>query len=135
MHPITRTNQARFIALALVAAAPSAFAQTWDVYRVFGQIDAKQTNYNEVVPNRLFHPAGVLIDRLPAPAPSRLYVWDSGNNRILGFDHAGRCEGGPPQLQGSAWTENSMCGTGGRCTGDLNAAATIVIGQPSGYDQ
>jgi hypothetical protein len=134
MHPITRTNQARFIALTLVA-APSAFAQTWDDYRVFGQIDAKQTNYNEVVPNRLFHPAGVLIDRLPAPAPSRLYVWDSGNNRILGFDHAGRCEGGPPQLQGSACTENSMCGTGGRCTADLNGAATIVIGQPSGYDQ
>ena len=42
--------------------------------------------------------------------PSRVYVWDSGNNRILGMDLAGCYEGPPP------------------CSAD------IVIGQPSGTD-
>jgi sugar lactone lactonase YvrE len=137
MHPTTITTRAALICIALAntIACSTAHAQTWGVTRIFGQIDARQTNYNQVVPSRLFHPAGVLIDQMPSPAPSRLYIWDSGNNRILGFDHAGRCEAGPPQLQGTACTENSMCGPGGHCTGDLNAAAAIVIGQPSGYNE
>ena len=86
------------------------------------------------MPNRLFHPAGVVVDRMPAPLPSRLYIWDSGNNRILGFAHAGTCVGGPPQTTGKACTENSMCGTA-ELTANVNAPASVVIGQPSGYDE
>src|SRR5690242_17410245 len=95
---------ALYCAIAIVS--HEAHAQSWSVTHVFGQVDDQETNYNEVVPNRLFHPAGVLVDQMPAPTPSRVYIWDSGNNRILGFDHAGSCTGGPPAMLGKACTEN-----------------------------
>ncbi|HEY0713784.1 MAG TPA: hypothetical protein VGF45_13985 [Polyangia bacterium] len=100
------------------------------VARVFGQPDLKQTNYNEVVAHRSFHPAGVHIDRSPvAGTPSRVYVWDSGNNRILGFDNFGTCAGGT--RPGAACTETSFCGAGGSCVPSATPAARFAIGQPS----
>ena len=80
----------------------------------------------------MFQPGGVLVDRLPHPAPSRVYVWDAGNNRVLGFSHVGACSGGA--AAGSSCTENSMCGTG-RCASTPGLAADIVLGQPSGFDR
>ena len=100
-----------------------------DGVRVFGQIDLRETGYNEVVPDRVFHPAGVLVDRLPAPAASRLYVWDGGNNRVLGLDHVATCVGGAKD--GARCTENSICGDG-ICSGPRAGPVSVVIGQPSG---
>ena len=91
--------QAVIALLVLHGTASAAPGDDWHPTRIFGQIDTRQTNYNQVVPNRLFQPAGVVVDRMPAPLPSRLYIWDSGNNRILGFAHAGTCVGSPRRPQ------------------------------------
>lgn len=76
---------------------------------IIGQPDFSEITPNRVVPYRVFYPGGIAVDK--SVSPGRLYVWDSGNNRILGVDLA-KCYSG----------ESS-------CTAD------IVIGQPSaGYD-
>ncbi|MFL5735504.1 MAG: fibronectin type III domain-containing protein [Chloroflexia bacterium] len=58
--------------------------------------------------NKLFWPHGVVIDR--TSTPNRLYVYDAGNNRILGFN---------------------LSGCLSSATNPLNCSADIVIGQPS----
>jgi hypothetical protein len=73
-----------------------------------GQRDFTEINERLIVPFKLKQPAGVAIDR--SVAPGRMYVWDSGNNRILGFDLATCYNKAPP----------------------CNAA--LVIGQPSATD-
>jgi hypothetical protein len=73
-----------------------------------GQRDFTEINERLIVPFKLKQPAGVAIDR--SVAPGRMYVWDSGNNRILGFDLATCYNRAPP----------------------CNAA--LVIGQPSATD-
>jgi hypothetical protein len=105
----------------------------WAPSRVFGQVDLTQTGTNMVVPNRVFHPTGVVADRMAAPTPSRLWVFDAGNNRILGFRNVGTCVGG--STPGAACTEHSGCGTGGSCAGNLNRNADLVLGQPSTSDR
>ena len=57
-------------------------------------------------PNKLFWPHGTIVDR--STIPNRLYVYDAGNNRVLGFD-LGKCLGSP--------------------TTPANCSADIVIGQ------
>jgi DNA-binding beta-propeller fold protein YncE len=98
--------------------------------RVFGQPDLKQTNYNEVVANRPFHPAGAFVDRAPsASTNSRVFVWDGGNNRVLGFDTIGNCVGGAKN--GQACTEDSFCGTGSVCQINPTKNASFALGQTS----
>lgn len=70
-----------------------------------GKRDFSEIGPNEVVPYKLFNPGGVAVDR--SVSPGRLYVWDAGNNRVLGLD-LGRCYSQVPP-----------------CNAD------IVIGQPS----
>ena len=41
---------------------------------------------------KLFNPGGVYVDR--SVEPNRVYVFDAGNNRILGFSHLGIAKGG-----------------------------------------
>ena len=105
----------------------------WAPSRVFGQADFTLTATNMVVPNRVFHAGGALVDRMPAPTASRLWVFDAGNDRILGFRNVGTCVGGP--RPGTACTEHSGCGSGGSCAGNLNRNADIVLGQPSTTDR
>jgi hypothetical protein len=69
---------------------------------VLGQPNLKETMFNRVVANRGFLTEGVHIDSL-----GRIYIFDSGNNRILGFTQMGN--------------------------GTTNA--DIVIGQPSLYER
>ncbi|MBN2361367.1 MAG: hypothetical protein JXR83_18090 [Deltaproteobacteria bacterium] len=102
---------------------------SWIPSRVFGQRSLAETAYNEVVPGRVFHPGGVLVDRMPAPTPSRLYVWDAGNNRILALPHAATCVGG--SNAGAGCTEHGGCGSDGQCTGPLDIGLIRVIGQPA----
>ncbi len=101
----------------------------WAPDRVFGQSSLTETAYNEIVGVRSFNVGGVLVDRLPAPQPSRVWVWDAGNNRVLGFSHIGTCAGGTNP--GTPCTENSICTGGGACTGNLNQPPTVVLGQPN----
>ena len=75
---------------------------------IIGQPDFSQVSEEQVVPFKVFNPGGVVVDR--SVSPGRAYVWDAGNNRILGIDLR-TCYAGP-----------------GPCVAD------VVIGQPSGFD-
>jgi len=55
---------------------------------ILGQRDFTQIAPHETVPDKLFHPGGVVIDK--TVTPNVLYVVDSGNNRVLGF-RLGEC--------------------------------------------
>src|SRR5690349_12618373 len=59
-----------------------------------GQRDFAEINERLIVPFKLKQPAGVAIDR--SVSPGRIYVWDSGNNRILGMDLGTCYRGGAP---------------------------------------
>lgn len=91
---------------------------------VFGQPNATETVPNGVTPNRVFHPQGVVIDR--NSAPNRVYVWDSGNGRVLGFAALGTCAG-----EASPCTHDEEC-TGGECIVDPTRPADLVFGQRDG---
>ena len=75
---------------------------------VIGKPDFSQIAPKSVVPFKVNNPGGIVVDR--SVEPGRAYIWDSGNNRILGIDLA-KCYEGE-----------------GACSAD------ILIGQPSGYD-
>jgi len=77
---------------------------------IIGQKDFSEITTNEVVPNRFYKPGGAIIDR--SSSPQILYVFDSGNSRILGFD----------------WDECLASSTN-----PINVLPKIVIGQPNFY--
>ncbi len=75
---------------------------------VVGKRDFGENAPGKIDPTHVFMPGGVLLDR--STTPGRLYVWDAGNNRILGFDLS-LCD-----------ITNTQCNP------------QIIIGQPSGTD-
>lgn len=81
---------------------------------IIGQPDFSEMAPNTVVPNKLCLPYGVIIDRQKTTSANfqKLYIHDSGNNRILGFN----------------W--DSMLASS---SNPINASASIVLGQPSFY--
>jgi hypothetical protein len=50
---------------------------------VIGQRDFTEINPNEIVPDKVFNPGGVVIDN-SGSIPGKAYVWDSNNNSPLG---------------------------------------------------
>lgn len=76
--------------------------------RIFGKPGFSEINPYTTVAGKLWLPHGVLVDRTNAAA-NKLYVYDAGNNRILGFD-LNTCR-------------SSL-------TDPLGCTAAIVIGQP-----
>ena len=93
---------------------------------VLGKPDFSEIVPNEVTSRRLFNPGGVLVDR--SVRPNRVYVYDSGNSRVLGLSHLGTCSGGTKA--GKDCTANSDC-PGSACMIKEGRGADIVIGQPS----
>lgn len=75
---------------------------------VLGQQDFTETAPFQTVNHKLFWGYGVIVDR--TANPNKMYVYDSGNNRVLGFD-LGKCLAAPP--------------------GSFNCQAEVVLGQPS----
>jgi sugar lactone lactonase YvrE len=75
-----------------------------------GRRDFTEITPREVFPDKVSAPGGVVVDT--TVSPGRAYVWDSGNNRILGLDLS------------SCYATSS----GTRCTSQL------VFGQTSGSD-
>lgn len=73
---------------------------------ILGKRDFTEMGLNKIVDYEVFNPGGVTIDN--SVEDGRMYVWDSGNNRILGLN-LGDLDGSPYH-------------------------ADIVIGQPSGTD-
>lgn len=75
---------------------------------VLGKRDFGENSVHKVVADKVNVPGGVIVDT--STNPGRAYVWDSGNNRIIGINLA-TCYAAPS-----------------RCQADL------VIGQPSATD-
>jgi len=98
----------------------------WRADIILGQPDFSQITPNEVVSNKIFNPFGLYVDR--SVQPNRVYVYDSGNSRVLGLSHLGTCLAGPNA--GQACTTNSDCPTSS-CQIQEYRAADIVFGQPS----
>jgi sugar lactone lactonase YvrE len=96
---------------------------------VFGHPDFTTVVPNEVVSNRVFNPAGVFVDR--SATPNRVYVFDSGNMRVLGFDSLGTCSGG--SAPGTACTDDLDCpGSGAACSITGTKAPKLIFGQKDG---
>jgi hypothetical protein len=93
---------------------------------VIGQPGFKQITPNQVVANKVFNPGGVLVDR--NVIPNRLYVYDAGNSRILGFTSLGACAAGVNA--GKSCTSTSDC-PGSACTINATKPADIILGQPA----
>lgn len=93
---------------------------------IIGQPDFSQITPDEVVGNHLFNPGGVLIDR--TVIPNRLYVYDAGNSRILGFSSLGQCSAGTNV--GKSCTTKSDC-PGSYCQIQAEKQPDFVLGQPT----
>jgi sugar lactone lactonase YvrE len=93
---------------------------------ILGKPDFGEIVPNEVTGGALFLPAGTIVDR--SATPNRIYVYDGGNSRVLGFDHLGTCAGGAKV--GQNCTANSDC-PGSTCTVVEGRGADLVLGQPS----
>jgi hypothetical protein len=76
---------------------------------VLGQPNFGTLSYNQVTASGIFLPGGIAAD--PNPAHHRLYVWDAGNSRVLGFSNT------------ASFTTNTS-------SSSLGFAADIVLGQP-----
>ncbi len=109
---VRKTQETRSQAAVLPSSTSSAVPRgnPWDLWAdvVIGQRDFGELTPRSVVPDKLNSPAGVAVDR--SVFPGRMYIWDSGNSRILGVDLA------------------SCYASSGRCQ------PSIVIGQPSASD-
>ena len=98
----------------------------WWADVVIGQPNFAQITPNEVVGNKLFNPGGAYVDR--SSIPNKVYVYDAGNSRILGFSSLGACTAG--SQMGLSCTSNSDC-PGSSCTIDPNKPADLILGQLS----
>ncbi len=100
------------------------YGQCMDTLKIFGQRSIK-----EIVPDLTTgrsqgtHGPGVLVDR--RKRPNIFYVFDTGNNRVLGFRSLGQCA-----LSQQYCTNNTDCPqSGDQCLLDLREA-DLVFGQP-----
>lgn len=98
----------------------------WRADVIVGQPDYSQITPNQVVNNRVFNAAGAYVDR--STRPNRVYVYDSGNNRVLGLSSLGVCLAGA--RAGQNCTSPSDC-PGSDCQIRADRPADIVLGQPS----
>lgn len=89
------------------------YGKSIDVFRLFGQQKISETGRNFVDGNGVYHAAGVLVD--PTSPAGRLYIYvvDTGNNRILGF--------------------NFTCPDGSTCQMDGSKPADIVLGHADSF--
>jgi sugar lactone lactonase YvrE len=86
------------------------YGTTIDRLALLGQAEIGETGRNHVGADGIYHAPGVLVDRSAPSGTRRIYVVDTGNNRILGFDYT--------------------CEISGTCQMDGSRPADLVIGQP-----
>ena len=86
------------------------YGRSIDQLVLLGQDKIGETGRNKVGPNGIYHASGVLVDRNAPADKLYIYVADTGNNRILGFDYS--------------------CEISGTCQMDGTRPASIVLGQP-----
>ena len=87
------------------------YGKSIDVFHMFGQAEISETARNLVDGNGIYHAAGVIVDRNSPSDRLYIYVIDTGNSRILGF--------------------NFDCAHSDTCTMDGTQPADIVLGQPN----
>jgi sugar lactone lactonase YvrE len=75
---------------------------------VLGQTDFSQMTFNEATAKRLARPGGAFVDR--TSTPNRLYVYDAGNNRILGFSDIGVLSPNQATTGGTSWAPDIVLG-------------------------
>ena len=123
--PQTQPQNQRMAAESLNSPARGVVGDGWaDV--ILGQPDFSQVTPNQVTANKLFNPGGVFVDR--SVVPNRVYVFDAGNSRILGFSHLGTAKGGAHNGQ-PCTSDSDYAGSTCVISGNLNA--DIVLGQSS----
>src|SRR4029079_6805220 len=69
----------------LEASLPRGVSGDYAADRILGKPDYSEVNPYSIVGNKLWLPHGVVVDRAN-PSANKLYIYDAGNNRILGFD-------------------------------------------------
>lgn len=94
-----------------------------NVLKVFGQKNFQESSRDTVTASKIYHAAGVVVDK--SVRPNRIYVADTGNNRILGFSSLGNCLNNPA----TACTNDLDCPGLDTCQIDGKKEAEIVIGQ------
>lgn len=97
---------------------------------VIGQPDFGQNAFARTTAAVMQWPAGLALDASRPGLPTRLYVAEGNNNRIIGFDHIGQCSVPP----GNDCTSNADCPSGQFCVPDPDIEAVTVLGQPSLFD-
>ncbi len=95
-----------------------------NILKVFGQMNFKETSRDTVTANKIYHASGVIVDK--SGNPDRIYVADTGNSRILGFDSMGNCNNNPA----AKCTNDGDCPEGDTCKIDVRKNATLIFGQP-----
>ncbi|MBI2543065.1 MAG: PEGA domain-containing protein [Candidatus Aenigmarchaeota archaeon] len=96
--------------------------QTPNVLKLFGQKSIKETSTLKTTANGIFHASGVVVDK--NSTPNKVYVFDTGNNRILGFNGIGYCTND----RSKSCTIDSDCGSSS-CYINGTKPADMVIGQ------
>ncbi|MDO8572702.1 MAG: Calx-beta domain-containing protein [bacterium] len=110
---------------------------------VLGQRDHTESTTNTVVPKHVFNAGGVVVDRsVGSGVNGRAYVWDGGNNRILGFN-LDSCYATPGEACMPALVIGQPTGTGyGSCNQDASmsrypylapASASTICGTAAWY--
>lgn len=110
-------------------AATSGAPATIDFYgtqlhmlKLFGQNKITENSRNIVNGKGIYHAAGVVVDK--SSRPNKVYVVDSGNSRVLGYNGAGVCSNNASQ----SCTADSDCGSGNSCKIDGTKDPDIVLG-------
>lgn len=102
----------------------SLYNPTLRVLKLFGQPAITQSSRNKTTGYKTDHGPGVIVDN--SSRPNKVYVVDTGNNRVLGYNGIGFCSNNQTQ----SCTTNSDCGTKNTCTIDGRKNADIAFGQP-----
>jgi hypothetical protein len=95
------------------------------LYKLFGQPNPRETMINRIVPNACFHAGGVVVDR--SHTPERIYVLDSGNNRILGFNGFKAAPAPADIVIGQPSLDSAGTANGNNTIFALPTAATLAI--------
>lgn len=90
--------------------------------KLFGQEKITETSRNIVSGRKIYHASGVIVDQ--SSIPNKVYILDSGNNRVLGFNGVGFCRG-----DRKSCNNDSDCAGQGSCQAEGTKEADLVIGQ------
>lgn len=95
--------------------------------QLLGQTKISETSENIVNGKGIFHGAGVVVDK--SSSPNKVYVVDTGNNRILGYNGIGYC-----QSSKNPCNVDSECGNNESCITNGSKDPEIVFGQSNLQD-